>query len=314
MTKMIAFHGDPSIKAKYLDRLHWHRLADEIVQGTGFDGRRGCGVGCTLDSYDHSRYPAELGIPLSLAFLEDAIHEGLPDPDFKDWPSLFLASIPVGADLALVEYRFKIWLLTCPQLGLESNALPDGKAAIGTVVALLERMVLNDPPTADQWSAARSAAESAESAESAARSAAESAESAESAARSAAESAESAARSAARSARSAESAVWKASRDQLLAILAEAPIFSPVPDHAATSRRPLGGDAVAGPLGAASRPASPTRRRAPWPTPRCDARRFRSRGTTRSSGWRRTAPRSTVTVHMRSIWMTFSQGRWGSDL
>ena len=54
MTKqLLAYHGDPAIKAKYLARVRAHRKADELVQGTGWrtDGPygevRGCVVGCT---------------------------------------------------------------------------------------------------------------------------------------------------------------------------------------------------------------------------------------------------------------------------
>ncbi len=33
---MLAFHGDPAIKAKYLGRVKAHRLADELVKGQGW--------------------------------------------------------------------------------------------------------------------------------------------------------------------------------------------------------------------------------------------------------------------------------------
>lgn len=76
-----AFHGDPAIKRKYLARILAHAKADEIVQGIGYEHNgtvRGCAVGCTLDVYDHARYPIELGLPEWIGHLEDCIHEGLP--------------------------------------------------------------------------------------------------------------------------------------------------------------------------------------------------------------------------------------------
>ena len=60
---MKAFHNDPAIKEKYLSRVRAHRAADELIRGTGWDGHRGCAIGCTLESYDHARYPIELGVP-----------------------------------------------------------------------------------------------------------------------------------------------------------------------------------------------------------------------------------------------------------
>lgn len=77
---LIAFHGDPAIKQTYLDRVEAHRIADQIIQGTGWDenSHRGCAVGCTLHDYNHLSYETELGIPFVLAHLEDAIFEALP--------------------------------------------------------------------------------------------------------------------------------------------------------------------------------------------------------------------------------------------
>jgi hypothetical protein len=56
---MIAFHGDPKIKAKYLKRVMAHVEADELVKGVYYEkdanGKvRACGVGCTVHSSDHT--------------------------------------------------------------------------------------------------------------------------------------------------------------------------------------------------------------------------------------------------------------------
>ena len=61
------------VKEKYLSRVVAHRKADNIIQGLGWEEGRGCAVGCTLENYDHWRYPIELGLPEWLAHLEDRI-------------------------------------------------------------------------------------------------------------------------------------------------------------------------------------------------------------------------------------------------
>ena len=88
---MQAFHNDPAVKAKYLARVRMHREADHLTQGVGWESNgvtRGCAVGCTLEAYDHRRYPIELGLPEWLARLEDRIFEGLPHADALSWPEI----------------------------------------------------------------------------------------------------------------------------------------------------------------------------------------------------------------------------------
>jgi hypothetical protein len=156
---MLAYHNDPAVKAKYLRRVRAHAKADRIIQGTGWDNGRGCAIGCTLEAYDHARYPIELGIPVGLARLEDQIFERLPESEAMKWPAAFLSAIPVGADLTLVWPRFALWLLRGgPERSLE---LPAVKSAVDGVAALFERWVNtgDKPPVAD-WRAARSASSS----------------------------------------------------------------------------------------------------------------------------------------------------------
>ena len=169
-----AFHGDPAIKAKYLARIAAHRAADELVKGRGWEDGKGCAIGCTLENYDHAQYPIELGIPEMLAHLEDMIFEELPNDQAMLWPERFLAAIKPGADLSLVGWKFQYWLLTRSGIGAYDHPLV--KDAVAQVAAVLEPLTRGLP--VDE-SAARSAAESAESAAwSAARSAVASAESA----------------------------------------------------------------------------------------------------------------------------------------
>src|SRR5579883_28418 len=81
---MHAFQNDPAVKAMYISRIKAHAAFDEIVQGTYWEEGpfrdqiqhgRGCAVGCTIHSSEHSRYETELGIPRQLAYLQDRIFE-----------------------------------------------------------------------------------------------------------------------------------------------------------------------------------------------------------------------------------------------
>ncbi len=89
MTTLLAYHNDPAIKRKYVRRVEAHRKADELTQGVGWESNgvtRGCAVGCTFDAYEHSRGPVEIGVPVVLMHLEDAIFEGLQRADAVLWP------------------------------------------------------------------------------------------------------------------------------------------------------------------------------------------------------------------------------------
>ena len=109
-TPLLAFHGDPAIKERYLARVRTHRAADDIIRGTygraeGASGWRGCAVGCTLHGENHAAYEGELGIPRALAHLEDTLFERMPLESAPDWPVEFLEAIPIGADLSLVVWQ-----------------------------------------------------------------------------------------------------------------------------------------------------------------------------------------------------------------
>ena len=158
-TILVAYHGDPAIKTKYLARVEAHRLADEIQQAYGFwKGGKGCAVGCTLHGEAHKNYEFKLGIPEPIAWLEDSIFEGLPVELARAWPSRFLTAINPGADLSQVADRFCFWLLTSPSMRLSEMADPDGKLAIAIVADLYRRRLDGDEPTATEWTAAGDAA------------------------------------------------------------------------------------------------------------------------------------------------------------
>ena len=232
---MQAYHNDPAIKAKYVARFAAHRAADDVIQGQGFSDGRGCFVGCTLDAYDHARFPVELGWPEWLARLADTIFEGLPKDEAPQFGTDLLNAVPVGADLDVARDRFLLTVQRRNLDRLEGNSEPyanEVRAAVGAVIALLS----GESPSAQLAEAAAQLAEAAAQLAEAARSAEAAAWSAEAAAWSAARavawsawSAWSAARSAravAWSAESAaESAAWSAEyetqRDDLLAVIRE---------------------------------------------------------------------------------------------
>jgi hypothetical protein len=164
---MLSYHGDPAIKAKYLTRVREHARLDHLVQGTGWDGGRGCAVGCTLDAYDHRRYPIELGLPEWLAHLEDRIFEELPWEDARTWPERFLNAIPVGADLEPVQWQQAIWRHERQLAALEGKEARYAQKACEAIQLVIDYCwaKLDGTATENQrekaYSAARSAVESA---------------------------------------------------------------------------------------------------------------------------------------------------------
>jgi len=158
LTKLAAYHGDPKIKEKYVSRMKAHIAADELIQGTGFENGKGCAVGCTLDSYEHGRYPIELGVPEVLAYLQDAIFEGLPVGEDKAFPLAFLEAIKEGADLSLVWPKYAVWLLSDPIHGTFQYCSESGKAAAMQVVALYNHVIEGGSVGEYEWAWAAEAA------------------------------------------------------------------------------------------------------------------------------------------------------------
>ncbi len=162
MTQLRAFHNDPAVKKKYLARVAAHRKADELIQGDGWTGTKGCAVGCTLNAYDHSRYPIELGIPEWLARVEDKIFEGLSPTEAKKWPEAFLKAIKPGANLERAKGPFLIFVLKSALKQFDHKQFPNVKKAVDGSIALWKRKDIgsaewNEAAEAEAW-AARAAA------------------------------------------------------------------------------------------------------------------------------------------------------------
>jgi len=153
---MIAFHGDSNLKARYVDRLKAHEVADEIIHGTYWENGKGCAVGCTIHSSNHGAYETELGIPMILARLEDRIFEGMSNGNSKEFPMRFLNAIPVGADLSSVWYQFAHWLLVDEKDGVLRFAKTDRtKKAIQDVADLYARAGRGEKVATKEWQSAR---------------------------------------------------------------------------------------------------------------------------------------------------------------
>jgi len=192
---MLAYHGDPALKAAVLAQMADHRAAERLVKGTywSWTSGRGCAVGCLTynPTGGHAEYPERWGIPEKLAWLEDAVFEHLPLDHATAWPLRFLAAIEPGSDLSGIYAAWSAALMLDPERGNITRCAGslEAESAVRRVAGLWQ--VRSAEPV--EWSTAAGAAESA------AESAACSAKPATSAA------AESAARSAWSSARSAES-------------------------------------------------------------------------------------------------------------
>lgn len=146
----LAYHSDPAIKRKYVNRMKSHRAADELVQKCTWESnghQRGCAVGCCFHDYNHSKGPVEIGYPEELMHLDDAIFEGLPASEAGDWAVRFLQAAKPGADLSLVFARFAVWNLTDEKWG--AVALPDQPAeaieCCRNVAALWQRVIDGEP-------------------------------------------------------------------------------------------------------------------------------------------------------------------------
>jgi hypothetical protein len=247
MAQLLAYHGDPAIKAKYLARVAAHRAADEIIHGTYWEEGKGCAVGCTVHSASHAAYETELGIPRILARLEDGIFESMRNGDSMLWPERFLSAIEPNADLSIVWPQFAVWMLVDKKWGVLQFAKTERTKKVIQAVADAYQSVVNGSTEKPDWLKLRSAAaDDADAADAAADAAAaadaDAAYAAAAAAYAAAYAAAAAADAAAAAAADADAAAYaaaaaaparrvqwrKAQADKLIALLATAPIVQAV--------------------------------------------------------------------------------------
>ena len=157
---MLSYLNDPAVKEKFALRFAAHRAADEVIQGTGFNGERGCFVGCTLDNYDHAQFPVQLGWPEWLAHLADKIFEGIPQSAAAQFGTDLLAAVPVGVDLHDVQYKIAVLRHKRQLVRLEGNAEPYAEQcrnALQGVIDYCESQIKTESAESAAWSAAESA-------------------------------------------------------------------------------------------------------------------------------------------------------------
>ena len=156
-------------KKEFVAELKKHQKADRFIKGTYWDGKRGCSVGCSLQSIsklkkldfkdfgNHARYPELLGIPEWLARLEDTIFEGLPVKRSKKWTVEFSQAINTGADLEKVKAPMLIYILESTLEIFNHEKYPEVKAAVDGSIALWKRSDIGS----NGWNKAAGAAEAA---------------------------------------------------------------------------------------------------------------------------------------------------------
>jgi hypothetical protein len=169
---ILAYHGQQALKGQAIAEMAEHRRLDHLVKGTygnfGPTGWRGCMVGCLGQHRRHEGVQDRFGIATPIGYLLDRFFEQLPDPDSLDWPVQSLAAIQPGADLTLVDSRFKLFVLTSPALDLSGSASPKSREAIDLVASLLVRLIEGDEPSGREWANAYYASASSDVASSAA--------------------------------------------------------------------------------------------------------------------------------------------------
>lgn len=149
---LLAWHGDPELKAYAVQRMKEHAALDEIVNGVGYavaanttSGWHGCFHGClTTDrlmeeeglsfkefrehylrqSTGYHEYAERLwGFPYELSGLLDDLFEGLPREEAPVFAVEVTEAIPVGADLSEVADLWEEAIGQCEVFTTEAAAI-----------------------------------------------------------------------------------------------------------------------------------------------------------------------------------------------
>jgi len=182
--KTVSYHNDPKLKKDMVSEMKKHYEMDAFDKGTygHMNGQfKGCAVGCGVNSLnvrrglkiavdDHAEYSKALGIPEWLARIEDTLFEKLPEKESKEFPLAFVKAIPIGVDLEPVKWKFCSFLLKenidrVLKLKIDDKLKEQVVTAIQGVLKLHENALETGKwDESAAWSAAWSAARSAESA------------------------------------------------------------------------------------------------------------------------------------------------------
>jgi len=116
---IIAWHGEPDLKASVFDRLREDQRMDRIVQGMYWSDGRGCHLGCLTRASSNWHLVAErlFGIEQRIGYWLEAAFEGLPKEQCAQWVLDSTAAIPEGADMSRCHHHLGIWLFN-PSTGL----------------------------------------------------------------------------------------------------------------------------------------------------------------------------------------------------
>lgn len=175
---VLAWHGNPDLKAAAVARMRAHAANDSIIRGhygkmLNDNPRRfaGCFHGClTVETLAAERgcQPVQVantlscsaiheagerlwGIPARLGAVLDEVFEG--QPGYVRFAVRATEAIPVGADLSLVVDRWMLDVLTDGTYGAARGTTEGSpeRAAIDAVADLYRRRIVGDEPTTDEW-------------------------------------------------------------------------------------------------------------------------------------------------------------------
>lgn len=186
---IVAWHGDPALKAEVAARMRLHREHDEFLQGLYqlinpkyASGYRGCLIGCTLPPEPipdhehvalyhanggvepssppfgwHGRVEQLYGIPRPVGHLLDKIFENLPvdDGQHAQFAVESVEAVPVGADLTMVPSLLMLDILDDPNHGFYQRSGEYERPAVGVVAELYRQRIDGDEPSPQEWSDAR---------------------------------------------------------------------------------------------------------------------------------------------------------------
>ncbi len=156
---MIAFHGDPQVKAQALDRLQRHVAAGSFVYFPAWENGNANVIGAVVEADDTPAYAERLGYPLALAETLPMLVNGFrPQPEAVRFALAWLERTPVGADLTTIVSQLVLDLLANADLVKLTERYPDVEQSRQAIMALHRCAIDGDEPDRKTWKAARLAA------------------------------------------------------------------------------------------------------------------------------------------------------------
>ncbi len=153
---MLAYHGDPALQQRTIDRLHALQQTNQWVhRPIHWNGQAGSLVGSLLQSEDLDRWEAELGLPKWLALVIDAMIAWNPK-DGLPWGIRLLQGIQPGMSMDTTGSRCLLELLAGERHGLKGlKAAAALSEAMEAVVALHRARLAGEEVSNAQWRQAR---------------------------------------------------------------------------------------------------------------------------------------------------------------